>query len=134
MNIRYRTDHTPEAELIAKLYTDSGLIRPVKDIKRIATMYDHSNLVITAWSDLKLVGIARSLCDFAYTCYLSDLAVDAEFQKMGIGKELIDKTRECAGPDCNLILLSADGAMEYYPKIGFSRITRGFFLDRENNS
>ena len=64
-----------------------GERRPVNEPDRIAKMLEHANLIITARLGGKLVGVARSLTDFLYCTYLSDLAVDNKFQKQGIGKE-----------------------------------------------
>ena len=93
--------------------------RPVEDRKRMASMLAHANLTCTAWDGGLLVGVARSLTDFDFCCYLSDLAVDVACQKQGIGKELIRLTRSRLHPQCKLILLAAPKAEGYYPKIGF---------------
>lgn len=130
MEIIYKSGITPETDLIIKVYNSSGLNRPTNDKERIAEMYANSNLVVTAWDNGQLVGIARSLTDFCYCCYLSDLAVRKEYQKHGIGKELINLTREKIGPKTTLLLLSAQSAMEYYPKTGFRKIENGFIIDR----
>ena len=63
-----------------------GERRPVNDFNRIKKMCENANLIITARLDGKLIGVARSVTDFAYCTYLSDLAVDKEYQKQGIGK------------------------------------------------
>ena len=93
-------------------------------------MYNNSNLIISAWSEEKLVGIARSVTDFHYCCYLSDLAVHPEFQKLGIGKSLIDKTKEKVSDNSMLLLLSVPNAMGYYPKLGFDSVENGFIIKR----
>lgn len=67
----------------------------------------------------QLVGVARSVTDFHYCCYLSDLAVDESVQSSGIGQYLILVTKEELSPSCKVILLSAPQAQDYYPKIGF---------------
>src|SRR4051812_11735389 len=97
MTITYRLDVIPVVEQIIEVYSSSGIIRPVKDPERIKKMYEHSNLVVTAWDQNILVGIARSLTDFCYCCYLSDLAVMKNYQKSGIGKKLIELTKEKIG-------------------------------------
>ena len=130
MEISYKLGITPETDSIIEVYNSSGLNRPTRDKERIAEMYIHSNLIITAWDNNLLVGIARSLTDFCYCCYLSDLAVRKDYQKLGIGKELINLTREKIGPLTTLILLSAPTAMDYYPKTGFRKIENGFIIDR----
>jgi predicted N-acetyltransferase YhbS len=82
-------------------------------------MLRHSNLLCTAWDGEKLVGIARSVTDFEFCCYLSDLAVDAAYQRSGIGRRLIALTQSCLGPKATIILLAAPKATAYYPKLGF---------------
>jgi predicted N-acetyltransferase YhbS len=130
MEINYKTDLKPTAEQIVELYKSSGIIRPVNDKKRIREMYENSNLVITAWNGDLLVGVGRSLTDFSYCCYLSDLAVRKEYQSKGIGKKIIELTKEAVGERSMLLLLSAPGAMEYYPKVGFEQVNNGFIIKR----
>jgi predicted N-acetyltransferase YhbS len=86
--------------------------------------------VVSAWDEDKLVGIARSLSDFCYCCYLSDLAVRQEYKKLGIGKKLIALTKEKIGDQSMLFLLSAPSAMDYYPKINFEKVENGFIINR----
>jgi N-acetylglutamate synthase-like GNAT family acetyltransferase len=130
MEIIYRSDITPDTEQIIDVYDNSGINRPTTDNERIAKMYANSNLIITAWDKNKLVGISRSLTDFCYCCYLSDLAVRKDYQTSGIGKKLIELTRNSIGEQTALILLSAPTAMEYYPKVGFQKIENGFIIKR----
>jgi len=93
--------------------------RPVGDAKCIEAMLRHANLLCTAWDGDRLVGVARSVTDFEYCCYLSDLAVDEACQKRGIGRELIRLTQAKLGPQAKIILLAAPKAEAYYPRIGF---------------
>jgi ribosomal protein S18 acetylase RimI-like enzyme len=95
--------------------------RPVDDAKCIKAMLEHANLLCTAWDGKKLVGVARSLTDFEYCCYLSDLAVDEAYQRQGIGRELIRLTQSKLGSHAKIILLAAPKADGYYPRIGFER-------------
>jgi predicted N-acetyltransferase YhbS len=97
-----------------------GERRPVDEPQRLSKMLDNGNLIITARENGKLIGVARSLTDFSFCTYLSDLAVDEGYQKKGIGKELIRLTK-LETPDARLILLSAPAAVEYYPKIGMKK-------------
>ena len=89
-------------------------------------MLEHGDVLVTAWDDEKLVGVARTITDFAFCSYLSDLAVDRYYQRKGIGKLLVEKTREMIGKDVMLLLLSAPEALTYYPKIGFDKIDVAF--------
>jgi predicted N-acetyltransferase YhbS len=101
--------------------------RPVDEPERLTKMLEHGNLIIAARDNGILVGIARSLTDFVYCTYLSDLAVDVAYQKQGIGKELIRQTK-LAAPQALLILLSAPKAVDYYPKIGMTRHEHCYLL------
>lgn|SRR5262249_15372760 len=118
--ITYRTGNELDLDAVIDVYVDStlGERRPVADRPRMQKMLAHANLVVTAWDGPRMVGIARSLTDFAYATYLSDLAVRRPYQRQGIGRELVRLTRDAA-PRATLILLSAPAAVEYYPHIGF---------------
>ncbi len=91
-------------------------------------MLNHANLVVSAWEGELLTGLARSLSDFSYCTYLSDLAVRSSHQRRGIGRELIRRTREVGG-EATIILLAAPLAAEYYPRIGFTHHPRAWMLD-----
>ena len=105
--------------------------RPVDDAAAIAGMVANAGLTVTAWDGELLVGVARSVTDFTYCCYLSDLAVDVAYQRQGIGVELIARTQAALGPRCNLILLAAPAAADYYGHIGFVHHSRCWILPRD---
>lgn len=119
----YRVGEAITAEQFVDLLRRSSLAkrRPVDDPECIAGMLRHADLLVTAWQEGQLVGVARSVTDFNYCCYLSDLAVDRAFQRTGLGRELIRRTKERLGRRCMLILLSAPAATDYYPHLGFTR-------------
>lgn len=120
MPIEYSTTRRISPEEFIDVLQRSSLAerRPVDDRECIESMLRHGNLLCTAWADGRLLGVARSVTDFSYCCYLSDLAVDAQYQRQGIGRELIRLTRGQLGPKALLILLSAPKAARYYPHIG----------------
>jgi GNAT superfamily N-acetyltransferase len=127
--ISYRTGNDIDLDEMIGLYVDStlGERRPVGERDRMARMLDEANLVITAWDDELLVGISRSVTDWVYCTYLSDLAVRADYQGQGIGKELVRLTRETT-PEATIILLAAPKAVDYYPKIGMTRHESAWIL------
>lgn len=128
--IDYRFNFPLAGVDVAALFDASGIRRPTDDLARIERMFTHANLVFSAWSGDKLVGVCRALTDFSYCCYLSDIAVDKAYQKHGIGRELISRVRDTIGDEVALILLSAPEAMAYYPKVGFEKIGNGFIIKR----
>jgi predicted N-acetyltransferase YhbS len=127
--IHYRNDYVPALEEARELYKSCslGARRPVDDDTRFGAMLKNANITITAWDGELLVGISRSVSDFAYCTYLSDLAVRETHQGRGIGRELTRRTRD-AVPQANLILLAAPAAVDYYPRIGFRRHESAWIL------
>lgn len=130
INIIYKVEQTLNPSEFTDVLNRStlGERRPVNNFKRISEMCKNANLIVTARLDGKLISIARSITDFVYCTYLSDLAVDKEFQKKGIGKRLIEETKK-QSPLAKLILLSAPAATDYYPKIGMKKHDYCFILD-----
>jgi GNAT superfamily N-acetyltransferase len=123
MSIKYESSRTITADEFNDLLNRSTLAerRPVDDPSCIEQMLRHADILCTAWDGEKLIGVARSVSDFGYCCYLSDLAVDEEYQKQGIGKRLIAETKSLLGPRATIILLAAPKAESYYPKAGFEQ-------------
>lgn len=110
----------------------SDLNRPADDVPRLTMMLAHANLVVAARDDTRhLIGVARSLTDFAYCCYLSDLCVDEAWQGRGIGRALVAETKSIVGPNSMVLLLSAPKPMGYYPRIGMDTVQNGFIIRRE---
>jgi GNAT superfamily N-acetyltransferase len=129
--IEYREEKNLTTEEFINVLKNStlGERRPIDDLQRISSMLRYANLIITARHEGKLVGVARSLTDFAFCTYLSDLAVDEAYQRRGIGRELIKFTKSLT-PQARLILLAAPRAVDYYPHIGMIRHEYCFYIDR----
>lgn len=132
--IQYQIETNLSVEEFTEVLINStlGERRPIAEPDRIAKMLAHANLIITARDNGKLIGVSRSLTDFAFCTYLSDLAVDDKYQKQGIGKELVRLTKKEA-PAAKLILLAAPKAVNYYPKIGMQQWEHCFVLDNIND-
>lgn len=131
--IDYSAERRINARQFVELLERSTLAerRPVDDPHCIEGMLKHANLLITAWKGEQLIGVARSVTDFTYCCYLSDLAVDRSFQRQSVGRQLIQRTKKELGPKCKLILLSAPAAESYYPHIGFQRHESAWILHED---
>ncbi|MCK5111738.1 MAG: GNAT family N-acetyltransferase [Arcobacteraceae bacterium] len=123
MNIEYKLNkNITTTEFIDILKNSTlGKRRPIDDIETIKGMIENADIIVTATIDNKIIGVARAVTDFNYCCYLSDLAVDEQYQKNGIGKKLIQKIQNELNDKCKIILLSAPDATQYYPKIGFTQ-------------
>ncbi|MGO1001754.1 GNAT family N-acetyltransferase [Lysobacter sp. CA196] len=112
-----------------------GTIRPVADEPRLQAMLSAANLIVTArldQADATLVGVARCVTDFAWCCYLSELAVSASAQGLGIGKGLLDEVRRQVGPSVSVVLASVPDAAGFYERAGMARMQDTFWYKREH--
>ncbi|MGO4894318.1 GNAT family N-acetyltransferase [Flavobacterium sp. W21_SRS_FM6] len=130
MTIEYKVNQPISVEEFCELLSNTslGARRPLHNKDLIQGMLDNANLVVTAWQQGKLLGLARSVTDFHYCCYLSDLAVHEGIQSQGIGRNLIKLTKEQLNDLCSVILLAAPLAEGYYPKIGFEQHDSAWIL------
>ena len=131
MSIVYQRDVQLDVAQVIELYKHSslGARRPVDRPDIFTGMINNANLIITAWDENRLVGIARALTDFVYVTYLADLVVDEDYQHQGIGKQLIDEVQTHTKPECMMVLLAAPQANDYYPKLGFRHNPRAWMLN-----
>jgi predicted N-acetyltransferase YhbS len=119
--IAYRVGNDIDLDAFIDVLRDStlGERRPVDDRARMQQMLERGNLVVTAWDGEQLIGVARSLSDFCYATYLSDLAVRLAYQGRGVGRELIRRT-QAEGGRATIFLFAAPKAADYYPRVGFN--------------
>ncbi len=131
--ITYQVENNLSVEDFAQVLQSSTLAerRPMQDAERMHKMVAHANIIVTARDNGKIVGVSRALSDFSFCTYLSDLAVDKNYQHQGIGIELIKQTK-LAAPQAKLILLAAPAAVDYYPRIGMTRHEHCFYIDDVN--
>ena len=135
MNVTYQT----EPHLLPRDFVDvlrrSTLAerRPVREEDTVRTMLKNADVIITARRGEKLIGVSRAITDYGYCTYLSDLAVDVDFQRQGVGRELIRRTHEEAGLNTTLILLAAPDAKSYYPHIGMTKHESCWIIPRQRD-
>ncbi|WP_372982388.1 GNAT family N-acetyltransferase [Marinobacter sediminum] len=131
MTIEFKVNHPVTADQFIALLENStlGERRPMEDRACLEGMVANSNLIVSAWDGSLLVGVARSVTDFHYACYLSDLAVHEDYQRSGIGKRLQSLTQSQLGPHCKVILLAAPAASTYYGRLGYTHNERCWLLE-----
>lgn len=132
MDVTYQLEPGLTPEEFVDLLERSTLAerRPVGKPEVIRGMLEHADIIVTARVERKLVGVSRAVTDYSFCVYLSDLAVDEAYQKRGIGKELVRRTHELAGPETMLVLLAAPKAREYYPRIGMTYHDSAWIIPR----
>jgi GNAT superfamily N-acetyltransferase len=131
--LKYCVDTGVTVEDFRDVLNRSGLgkRRPVDDLARLASMLANANLILTARIDGELVGIARAMTDFSFSCYLSDLAVIDAVKGQGIGAGLVEAMRQHLGPTVNLILSAVPEAVPFYQRIGMAPLADCFWYRRE---
>ncbi len=132
--ILYSAEDKISVDEFASVLTRSTLSerRPMDSPETLQAMLENADVLVTARDDRgRLVGISRALTDFIFCTYLSDLAVDKDFQGLGIGKELIHRTHARCGLQTQLILIAAPGAESYYPHVGLRPHQSCWIVDRK---
>ena len=131
MKISYLTNPDLKPREVSELFVNSGIKRPAKDTPRIKRMIKNANLIICAKDGKNLVGILRAVTDFSYCCYVSDLAVDKKYQRLGIGKKLLKAAQKTLGNQVMILLLSAPEADSFYSHIGMENIQNAWKIARK---
>ena len=124
-DMEYVIDKNISALDFQKLIVSSGINRRT-DLDRISKMIENADLIVSAWDNNHLVGIARVLTDFSDVAYLADLAVDKDYRQHGIGRNLVAKVEERLGHDLSIVLLASEYAKDYYKKLGYEPHPRGY--------
>ncbi len=129
--LSYNIETNVDPNEIVDIYRRSGIARPIDDLPRLTRMLQHANLMIGARLQNRLIGFARALTDYSYCCYVSDLAVDQDYQQQGIGQQLLTTLQKKLGEEVMVCLLSAPEAMSYYPKAGFQKAEQAWWIPRK---
>jgi ribosomal protein S18 acetylase RimI-like enzyme len=134
--ILYSREPTLDVAEFRRVLNESGLgtTRPVEDEERLKAMLSAADLIVTArldQPDKPLVGVARGVTDFVWCCYLSEVAVSASAQGLGVGKRILDEARRQLGPKVSLILASMPDAVGFYERVGMARLPDTFWYRRD---
>jgi ribosomal protein S18 acetylase RimI-like enzyme len=134
--ILYAREQALDVTEFGRVLVESGLgaIRPVADETRLKAMLSGASLILTARLDQPgqpLVGVARGVTDTAWVCYISELAVAASAQGLGIGKGLLEEARRQVGPAVSVILISVPDAVGFYDRAGMTPLPHAFCYQRQ---
>ena len=68
----------------------------------------------------KVVGVLFGLTDFCYWLYVTDLGVDRDYERQGLGRRLMKEAHELAGgeKDIAVYLIANENAVPFYQKLG----------------
>ena len=125
-SIRIRSERVSAEEYIGFLKrTDLGSQYPKERFEeRIARLVDSVSVSLTARNgEGLLVGVLFGLTDFAYWLYVTDLGVDRDYERRGIGRQLMKEAHELAGgeKDIAVYLIANENAVPFYEKCGMKK-------------
>ena len=127
MGIEYKEERLTAEEYIEFLSrTDLGSQYPKERFEqRIQKLVKNVSISLVARDGKKLAGVLFALTDFCYWLYVTDLGVDRDYERQGIGTALIKKTHEIAGgeKDIALYLVANENAVPFYQKLGMTKST-----------
>ena len=116
---------TPEEYVDFLKRTDLGSQYPKERFEeRIARLVKTVSISLTARNEQGLlVGVLFGLTDYAYWLYITDLGVDREYIRQGIGKCLLKTAHRLAGgeKDIAVYLIANENAVPFYEKYGMKR-------------
>lgn len=104
--------------------TDLGSQYPKERfLDRINRLVNNVPISLVAMDNDRIVGVIFGITDFAYWLFITDLGVDRDYAKQGIGTRLMKAAHEKAGgeKDIAVFLVANENAIEFYEKIGMSR-------------
>ena len=105
--------------------TDLGSQYPKERFyERIEKLVKNVSISLVARNEKGLiVGVLFGLTDFCYWLYITDLGVDRNYERQGIGSRLMKKAHELAGgeKDIAVYLIANDNAIPFYEKLGMKK-------------
>lgn len=105
--------------------TDLGSQYPKERFyQRIEKLVKNVSISLVARNEKGLVvGVLLGLTDFCYWLYITDLGIDRNYERQGIGSKLIKKAHEIAGgeKDIAVYLIANDNAIPFYEKLGMKK-------------
>ena len=123
VNVTIREERIPAEEYIEFLKrTDLGSQYPKERFEeRIRKLVRNVSISLIARNEEgMIVGVLFGLTDFCYWLYVTDLGVDRNYERQGIGSRLMKEALERAGgeKDIAVYLIANENAVPFYQKLG----------------
>lgn len=127
--IEYKEIRSEYMEEAYKIYEENHWESYLHHKDKLTRAFEKSLYIVGAFENDRLVGFARCVGDAEYILYVQDLIVKPEYQRKGIGKELMRLVSE-AFPTVRQFVLITDAddkiSNEFYQAIGMSRDCNGY--------
>ena len=125
--IHYRPVTLDDYEQVREVMQAAGLEKGDAEESRMRRMIDNANRTVGAWDGERMVGFARALCDEAFNGYVGTVCVHPDYQRQGIGTELVSQLIEDS-PEITWVLRAGRGSSPFWEKQGF--IQSGIAMER----
>lgn len=118
MDIRYKDIKTFKADELKDLFLSVNWSSGHYPEKLVIAMQNSAS-VYTAWDGDKLVGLINAMDDGIMTAYVHYLLINPDYQKKGIGPQLINRIKEKYKDYLRVVLIAYDKETEFYKHCGF---------------
>jgi ribosomal protein S18 acetylase RimI-like enzyme len=80
-----------------------------------------------------IIGVGRALADGIDCSYICDIAVNPNYQGLGIGKDIVAKLIEFSKGHKKIILYANPGKEGFYKKFGFKKMSTAMAIFEDQN-
>ena len=94
--------------------------------EKLVTSMKNFKTVVSAYDNDKLVGLICVLDDGIMNAYIHYLLVNPKYQKLGIGKVLVEKVKEKYKDYLRIAVIGYHKALPFYEKCGFTKSEESF--------
>ena len=122
LSINVKTGIIPTLEELQSLY-EAVKWSSAKKPEQLHKAMQNSHSVVTAYYEEKLIGLANAISDGALVVYFPHLLIHPKYQRIGIGKRLIEVLLKKYEGFHQQVLIADNNAVNFYKKNGFKLAT-----------
>ena len=120
MEIKYKNTHDFNTEQLQDLFLSVEWSSGHYPEKLVVAMKNFET-VYTAWDKDKLIGLVCAMDDGVMTAYVHYLLVNPAYQKMGIGKRLVEKIKSKYAEYLRIVVVAYNAELDFYESCGFKK-------------
>lgn len=95
-------------------------------------VFERSYAVVFLFDNEELIGFGRAISDGICQAAIYNIALDERYQGKGLGREIINELIEQV-KQCNIILYTHPKTIEFYEKLGFSKMKTGMAMYKKDH-
>lgn len=124
MEIAYREQSTFTQAALEELYGSVGWTAYTDQAQDLVPMLENSLYNISSWDGERLVGLARAVGDGYVIGYIQDILVHPDYQRLGIGRHLLQATFQALKPARQIVLMTDNDpkTISFYQSLGMTDI------------